>query len=201
MTGFTVILDDLGIETRSASMVGKSQVLFHDANNRLQRYGAVGIEAISTQSTTSGTLKGAAWGLVLAGPLGVAIGSMVGGGMKVAFELQTLEGPVLKCIAGKGAYLKIKKQVETRPATPKEVKAPKPIMRGPRSVGGLLMAGVVVLPVVFFWFLLRSGHTGRDRLLGVVWLVIWCIGFANIPVPPDEVNAPPAAVATADGAS
>lgn len=202
MTGFTVILDDLGIETRSASMVGKSQVLFNNANNKLQRYGAIGIEPISTQSTTSGTLKGAAWGLVLAGPLGVAIGSMVGGGMKVAFELQTLEGPILKCIAGKGAYLKIKKLVETRPATPREVKAPKSVLAGPRKVSGPLMAGVVLLPVVFFWFLLRSGHTGRDRLLGVVWLVIWCIGFANIPVPPDEVNAPPAAtVATADGAS
>ena len=75
-------------------------------------------------------------------------------------------------------------------------------MTGRRRVSGLLMAGVVLLPVVFFWFLLRPRHTGRDRLLGVVWLVIWCIGFGNIPVPPDEVNAPPAAtVATADDAS
>ena len=202
MTGFTVILDDLGIETRSATMIANTHVLFSDANNKFQNYGVIGIEPISTESTTSGTLKGAAWGLVLAGPLGVAIGSMVGGWMKVAFELQTLEGPILKCIAGKDAYLRVKKQVETKPATPKKIKAPKAVITGPRSVSRLLLAGVILLPVIFFWFLLRPGHTGRDRLLGVVWLVIWCIGFANIPVPPDDVNAPPTAtVATAGGAS
>ena len=202
MTDFTMILDELGIETRSASLMANTRVLFRDSNNKFQQYGAVGIEAISTQSTTSGTLKGAAWGLVLAGPLGVAVGSMVGGGMKVAFELHTLEGPILKCIAGKNAYLKIKKQVETKPATPRKVKGPKPVATGSRDVSGPLMLGVILLPVVFVWFLFRPQHTTKATLLGLVWLVIWCIGFANIPVPPDEVNAPPAAtVATADGAS
>ena len=111
VAGFRILLDDLGIETRSASCT-RSRIVTFDARNKLLQYGAVGVVPVSVESTTSGALKGAAWGVFLAGPLGAAVGSMVGGGMKVAFELQTLEGEVLRCIAGKAAYLDIKKQVE-----------------------------------------------------------------------------------------
>jgi hypothetical protein len=42
-----------------------------------------------------------------------------------------------------------------------------------RKVGLLLWAGVLVLPFLFAWFLLRQGHRNRDRLIAFVWLVIF----------------------------
>jgi len=90
--------------------------------------------------------------------------------MKVAFELETLEGEVLRCIAGRGAYLRIKQQVERRPAKPRKAK---PAHEGPRRVSFGLLVGLALLPIVFFWFLLRAGHSALARILGLVWLVVW----------------------------
>ena len=44
-----------------------------------------------------------------------------------------------------------------------------------RSVGFWLGLGVVLLPVVFTWFLLRQGHSTRSRCMGVAWLVIMLV--------------------------
>lgn len=185
MAGFKVILDDLGIETTSASCY-YSNITFADAKRKIRTYGAIGIEPISVDSTTSGTLKGAAWGLILAGPIGLAIGSMVGGGMKVAFELHTLEGETLRGIATKGNYLDIKKQVETRPAKPKLPRKERPRREGPRTVGPGLLIGLALLPFIFVWLLFRRGHTALARLLGVLWAVAWFIGIGNLPAPPPD---------------
>jgi len=197
MAGFKIILDDLGIETASASCY-YSKITFADAKGKIRTLGATGVEAISVDSTTSGTLKGAAWGLILAGPLGVAIGSMVGGGMKVAFELHTLEGETLRGIATKGNYLDIKKQVETRPAKAKEPKRKRVPHEGPRTVGPGLVIGLALLPFIFFWPLLRRGHTGRARALGAAWTLIWFVGLGSLPAAP---AAPAAELAStpADG--
>nr|WP_315054284.1 hypothetical protein [uncultured Brevundimonas sp.] len=170
--------------------------MFADARSKIRQYGAVGIQPISADSTTSGALKGAAWGLILAGPLGLAVGSMVGGGMKVAFELRTLEGETLKCIATKGAYLDIKKQVETRPAQPKPPKNVRVRHEGPRTVGVGLLVGLALFPLVFVWLLLRRDHTVRARILGAAWTVIWCIGVGSMPASPPE---PAAEAVTASG--
>lgn len=207
MIGFKVILDDLGIETRGADMFGRSLVVYADASGRTRKAGAVAVRPVSTESTTSGTLKGAAWGLILAGPLGVAIGSMVGGGMKVAFELDTVDGDTLRCVASKGAYLRIKEKVEKSPALPPKPKrqaAPAPT--GPRRVGKALLAGLVVLPIVFVWFLLRPRHTWKARAWGAVWTILWLVALANLPSPPVEapgdaaVPGTAAASARSDGA-
>ncbi|WP_206518826.1 hypothetical protein, partial [Salmonella enterica] len=80
-------------------------------------------------------------------------------GMKVAFELHTLEGKTLRGIATKGNYLDIKKQVETRPAKAKEPKRKRVPHEGPRTVGPGLVIGLALLPFIFFWPLLRRGHT------------------------------------------
>ncbi|WP_395651638.1 hypothetical protein [Brevundimonas sp.] len=143
---------------------------------------------VSVESTTSGALKGAAWGVFLAGPVGAAVGSMVGGGMKVAFELHTLEGEVLKCIAGKDAYLDIKKQVETKPAQPPKPKKARSERTGPRKVGILLGAGIFMLPVVFSWFVLRQGHTSRARAIVAAWTALWIVGLCMIPTAPDDAT-------------
>ena len=184
---FKLLLDDLGIETATAWCV-YSKITVPDGSFKTRHYGAVGVVPVSTESTTSGALKGAAWGVFLAGPLGAAVGSMVGGGMKVAFELHTLEGEVLKCIAGKDAYLDIKKQVETKPAQPPKPKKARSEWTGPRKVGVLLGAGIFMLPVVFSWFVLRKGHTLRARAIVAVWTALWIVGFSMIPTAPDDAT-------------
>ena len=40
-----------------------------------------------------------------------------------------------------------------------------------RSVGFWLGLGVVLLPLVFTWFLLRQGYSTRSRCMGVAWLL------------------------------
>ena len=189
VAGFRILLDDLGIETRSASCT-RSRIVTFDARNKLLQYGAVGVVPVSVESTTSGALKGAAWGVFLAGPLGAAVGSMVGGGMKVAFELQTLEGEVLRCIAGKAAYLDIKKQVETHPAQPPKPKKARPEWTSPRKVGLVLGSGIAVLPIIFGLLLFRRGHTQRARAIAAVWAALWVIWINQLPEPPVEA-APP----------
>jgi len=200
MAGFKVILDDLGIETASASCY-YSNVTFSDAKGKFRKYGAVGITPISTESTTSGTLKGAAWGMILAGPIGLAVGSMVGGGMKVAFEVHTLEGEILKGIASKGSYLDIKKQVEKSPAVAKPPKLAWDKSRGPRVVSPVLILGIAILPFIFAWMLLRSGYSAQARLFGLAWMVVWFIALGNLPTSGPDVAAPiesPADVVASD---
>ena len=46
--------------------------------------------------------------------------------------------------------------------------APVPV----RPVPVWLIIGIVILPPVFVWFLLRSGHTTKQRMLGFGWLVV-----------------------------
>ena len=188
MAGFKVILDDLGIETASASCY-YSKITFSDTKGKFRKYVAIGVTPISVDSTTSGTLKGAAWGMILAGPIGLAVGSMVGGGMKVAFELHTLEGETLKGIATKGSYLDIKKQVETRPAKPKPPKKARVQGEKPRVLSLGLFIGLTFLPFIFVWLLFRRGYSVPARLLGLLWFFVWFIGIINLSAPPlDEVE-------------
>lgn len=196
MADFKILLDDLGVETAPANC-SRSKVRVVTGAWTVKQYGAIAVVPVSTQSTTSGALKGAAWGVFLAGPMGAAIGSMVGGGMKVAFELHTLEGVVLQCIASKDAYLDIKKQVETRPAQPPKPKQARPERTGPRRIGALLGIGIAILPWVFGLFLFRRGHTGRDRAIVAAWTVLWTLGLGMLPEPPDTTPPADAAVMAA----
>jgi hypothetical protein len=41
-----------------------------------------------------------------------------------------------------------------------------------RHVGVLLFLGILFVPVLFSWFLLRSGHSNTARLLGFVWFAV-----------------------------
>lgn len=179
MTDFRVLLDELGIETASAWCMG-CQVRVFPPKGKANKYNAVSVVPLSTDSTVSGAIKGAAWGVFIAGGLGAAVGSMVGGGMKVAFELHTEEGEVLRCIAGKNAYLDIKKQVETKAAKANRVEP-----SGPRAISTRLLIGTAILPIPLglgFW---RRGYTGRARALAAVWTVLWCVGLTKLPQPPE----------------
>lgn len=184
LVDFKVLLDDLGIETASAWCLG-SRVRVYEGNTlRHREYGAVRVVPVSAQSTTSGALKGAAWGLFLAGPVGAAVGSMVGGGTKVAFEIHTLENEVLPCLAGKGAYLKIKKQIEAKPAQPGKMKArkerPEFAMRNPGQVGPVLIIGMALVPFIAVWFFFTKGFTPVARVLAVAWTIFWIVGLSQM---------------------
>ena len=42
-----------------------------------------------------------------------------------------------------------------------------------RRVGFLLATGILLVPFIFSWLLLRSGHTLTSRLLGFGWLAVF----------------------------
>ena len=41
-----------------------------------------------------------------------------------------------------------------------------------RKVGPGLLLGIALVPIVFVWFLLRSGHTTLARVSGFAWLAL-----------------------------
>ena len=49
----------------------------------------------------------------------------------------------------------------------------------PRKVGVLLVVGIVIAPWFFVWLLLRKGYSTQAQILGLCWLVLFCIWFAN----------------------
>jgi hypothetical protein len=48
-----------------------------------------------------------------------------------------------------------------------------------RKVGILLFIGIVFLPIIFAWLLLRKGHTTLARVLGFGWLLIFFFWLPN----------------------
>lgn len=50
-----------------------------------------------------------------------------------------------------------------------------------RKVSFLLGLGILFVPMIFVWFLLREGHSKRAKIIGFTWLVIAILGaVANI---------------------
>ncbi|MEI6223020.1 MAG: hypothetical protein WCP97_09755 [bacterium] len=60
-----------------------------------------------------------------------------------------------------------------------------------RKVGILLFIGILFLPIVFAWFLLRKGHSTLVRVLGFVWLIIFIFWLPNSNRPSSPVNRNP----------
>ncbi len=46
-----------------------------------------------------------------------------------------------------------------------------------RSVGALLGIGILLMPYVFAWFLLRRGYSRRARLIGFGWMAVVLVGL------------------------
>ena len=55
---------------------------------------------------------------------------------------------------------------------------------GSRPVEGWLKIMAFLMPVVFVWFLLRNGHSLKQRLLGFGWLALLILCVAITPTPP-----------------
>lgn len=48
-----------------------------------------------------------------------------------------------------------------------------------RTVGLRLAIGILVMPYVFFWFLLRSGHSRKARLISFAWMIFLVVQIAQ----------------------
>lgn len=177
MANFTVILDELGIETAPAAFRKDHVAVFQ--NRKLRRYIPVEIRAVSLDHSVTGTLKGAAWGTFLAGPLGAAIGSMVGGSGKVTFELDTEEAGTLYCFGSRDVFLEGRKRIERITAQREQRAAYAAGVK--RRVSWPLIVGMVLLPVIFVWAFLRRGYAGWVRLAAFAWTLLWVIGIASLP--------------------
>lgn len=69
-----------------------------------------------------------------------------------------------------------------------------------RHVGFLLGMGILILPIVFAWFTLRSGYSVLARSVSLVWLVVSLLIFGSASkTPSTELAARPAATATSPG--
>lgn len=65
-----------------------------------------------------------------------------------------------------------------------------------RSVGFLLGLGVLFIPIVFAWFLLRKGHSTLARVLGFAWLAVGVLIVIAAPSAPRVDRAPSVATTT-----
>jgi hypothetical protein len=71
-----------------------------------------------------------------------------------------------------------------------------------RKVGILLFIGILLLPIVFAWFLLRKGHSTLSRVLGFGWLLIVILSIASQDTPtPTTTSSSQSAPATTPEAS
>jgi hypothetical protein len=52
---------------------------------------------------------------------------------------------------------------------------------GSRPVEGWLKIMVFLLPMVFVWFLLRNGHSAKQRLFGFGWLALLILASSLSP--------------------
>lgn len=46
-----------------------------------------------------------------------------------------------------------------------------------RPVSLWLGIGIFLLPIIFAWFTLRSGHTLKSRIISFLWLITFCVGL------------------------
>lgn len=44
-----------------------------------------------------------------------------------------------------------------------------------RKVSIGLIIGIILLPIVFVWFLLKQGYSKKAKIIGFAWLVVWII--------------------------
>lgn len=45
-----------------------------------------------------------------------------------------------------------------------------------RKVGWVLWVGILFLPFIFSWLLLRRGYARRDKIIAFTWMVVYILG-------------------------
>lgn len=196
MTAVAVLMDDVGAE------LGKGEISFHRVTFRRNGQNVVlklkAIRPVAVDHQMGGTAKGAAWGYLIAGPLGAAAGSLLGSGPKVTFELDTEEGETLRCVVGQTQYPGIKRKVEAAARHWERHQTSQALLEarranGERPVSLLLGTGIVLMPPIFAWFVLRKGTSLRARIVTGAYVAFWLLLIAVNPKP----DTPPSPVAIA----
>lgn len=67
-----------------------------------------------------------------------------------------------------------------------------------RKVGILLGIGIFLLPIIFSWFTLRTGHSTLSRIVGFGWLAIVIIAAAVGGTPATTPSGSPVATASSE---
>ncbi|KAE9648975.1 hypothetical protein [Pseudomonas sp. PB106] len=78
--------------------------------------------------------------------------------------------------AAAGRLRRQQAETATRPTTQPQINAD-----GSRPVEGWLKIMVFLLPMVFVWFLLRNGHSLKQRLFGFGWLALLILASSLSP--------------------
>lgn len=86
-------------------------------------------------------------------------------------------------------------EMPVQPSSPQ--RGPKETPEGTRRVGLLLGIGILLLPVVFAWFLLRKGHSTLARVVGFIWLtIVLLVWIGGLNAPPASTDGPLKATTT-----
>lgn len=181
---FHAILDDLGIDIALAAY-DKGKIRIKPDRSPVQNYTALSVTPVSVDSTTTGALKGGAIGLFVAGPLGAAIGSMIGGGAKVAFRLDTVEGPTFNCVIGRSAFIRVREDLARRQQAHalRIARAEQRTFR-PRW---LFWLGTILVPPTTAWAFFRSDWSLKSRFAIACWTLFWAFIAAGLVLgPPQE---------------
>lgn len=210
VTKFAVILDNVGAEV-GQGVLGSASISYV-VGWQSHSFKPTAIRAVSMEQSTDNAIGGAAWGFVLAGALGAAVGAIVGRGPQVTFEIDTDQGRTLRCIAKRDDYLVVKRRVDRMIVVWAKISARQAARTsGPPGswkpvLNFGLAAGLVFLPPLFAPFLLRKGTPTWARIVGGGWTVIWlfvAVNGGNTPEPPNTgptaptANIEPAKPATA----
>lgn len=78
-----------------------------------------------------------------------------------------------------------------------------PVETGPveqRTVSIPLIIGIVLVPYVFTWFLLRPGYSKRSRILGISWMLVFFLTISMGAQAPKSVEPTVKAVDSGDTA-
>lgn len=183
---FRAILDDLGIDV-ALGAYAKGKIRIKPDRSPLMKFTALRVTPISVESTTTGAIKGGAIGLFLAGPLGAAIGSMMGGGAKVAFQLETVEGRTFNCVMGRSAFVVVREDLERRRQA--EARQAARLQMRTFRPRWLFWLATVFTPPATAWAFFRSAWGLRSKFLMACWTVVWAFFILIISVAPHADQA------------
>lgn len=147
---FILFIDDVGAEFTKARVTRKEVVALHDWTPiRFRPIDVRPVEVIDE----SGAARRAAGGFLLLGPLGAALGVILGKGPKVLFELVMADGSTRRGVVAQSDYPRLRKGIAA-------IQGYKPGQLR-KSVGSVL-ALLVLLPV-----LVGLGPVGSAVLIGL----------------------------------
>lgn len=175
---FQVVLDELGVDV-ALGAYSKGRIRIKADRSPVMKFTAVAVTPISVDNSTTGTIKGGAIGLFLAGPLGAAIGSMMGGGAKVAFKLETVEGSAFHCVMARSAFVEVRDDLESR----RQAEALRRTRSEQRTFRPrwLFWIATLLAPPATAWSFFRSDWSLKSRVMVVIWTMIWClIAFSGV---------------------